>query len=115
MLISIFPLKKTPIWLVKLGGGYGIYKEAAMMTLEDLINKPQSAWEKSDRIYKKHRQFLENHAFKIGQQATNILQLKDIHPEIQKMVGALNWRTSYRQNQYFHSLRSCSTSRITSK
>ena len=53
---------------------------------------------------KKHRQFLENHAFKIGQQATNILQLKDIHPEIQKMVGALNWRTSYRQNQYFHSL-----------
>ena len=90
---------------VKLGGGYGIYKEAAIMTLEDLINKPQSAWGKADRIYKKHRQFLENHAFKIGQQATNILQLKDIHPEIQKMVGALNWRTSYRQNQYFHSLK----------
>ena len=89
---------------IKLGGGYGIYKEAAIMTLEDLINKPQSAWGKADRIYKKHRQSLENHAFKIGQQATNILELKNIHPEIQKMVGALNWRTSYRQNQYFHSL-----------
>ena len=34
----------------------------------------------------------------------NTLQLKNIHPEVEKMVGALNWRTSYRQNQYFHSL-----------
>ncbi len=96
--------EKDTYMSVKLGGGYGIYKRAAIMTLEDLINKPQSAWAKSERIYKKHRLQLENHAMKIGHNAVNTLQLKNIHPEVEKMVGALNWRTSYRQNQYFHSL-----------
>ena len=32
------------------------------------------------------------------------LSLKGIHPEIQKLVGALNWRTSYRQNQWYHTV-----------
>ena len=27
-----------------------------------------------------------------------------MHPEVLKMIGALNWRTSYMQNQYQHSL-----------
>ena len=27
-----------------------------------------------------------------------------LHPEIQRLVGYLNWRTSYRQNQWYHTV-----------
>jgi ribonuclease Y len=32
------------------------------------------------------------------------VKLSGIHPEIQKLVGYLNWRTSYRQNQWYHTV-----------
>jgi ribonuclease Y len=32
------------------------------------------------------------------------LRLEGIHPEIQQLIGALNWRTSYRQNQWHHTV-----------
>ena len=40
----------------------------------------------------------------MGQEASHILHLKSIHPEILKLIGSLNYRTSHRQNQYYHSL-----------
>lgn len=90
--------------IIRLGGGYGIFKEAARLTLEELLPKGPGNWTKSDKTFLKHRRTLENQALKMGRQAVLELGLNDIHEEIQKMVGALNWRTSYRQNQYFHSL-----------
>ncbi len=90
--------------IIRLGGGYGIFKEAARMTLEELLPKGPNNWTKSDKTFLKHRRNLETQALKMGKQAVNELGLNDIHEEIQKMVGALNWRTSYRQNQYYHSL-----------
>lgn len=90
--------------VVRLGGGYGIYKEAARLTMEELLPKGPSQWTKIDKTYMKHRRNLEIEALKLGRRAVQELRLKDVHEEIQKMVGALNWRTSYRQNQYHHSL-----------
>jgi ribonuclease Y len=90
--------------IIRLGGGYGIYKEAARLTLEELLPKGPNNWAKSDKTFLKHRRTLETQALKMGRQAIIELGLNDIHEEIQKMVGALNWRTSYRQNQYYHSL-----------
>ncbi|SME89859.1 Rnase Y domain-containing protein [Pseudobacteriovorax antillogorgiicola] len=90
--------------VIKLGGGYGIDKEAARLTLEELIPKGPGAWAKAEKVFSKHKRGLENTALKLGQQAVRELHLEGIAPEIQRMVGALNWRTSYRQNQYFHSL-----------
>ncbi len=92
----------TPI--IRLGGGYGIYKEAARLTLEELLPKGQSNWAKCDKTYIKHKKALEIQALKLGRQAVTELKLSNIHEEIQKMIGALNWRTSYRQNQYYHSV-----------
>jgi ribonuclease Y len=41
----------------------------------------------------------------MGEDAIKILGLKkSMHPEILKLIGSLNYRTSHRQNQYYHSL-----------
>ena len=94
----------TPSMGIKLVGGYGIYKEAGRLTLEEILNRGPGAWSKVEEVYKKHRQTIENQALKLGQQAVLKLQLDGVHQEILRMVGALNWRTSYRQNQYLHSV-----------
>lgn len=90
--------------VIRLGGGYGIYKEAVRLTLEEVLPRGPSQWGRVERVYQKHRQTIEIQAAKLGKQAVNELRLPNIHEEIQKMVGALNWRTSYRQNQYHHSV-----------
>ncbi|MES2746339.1 MAG: Rnase Y domain-containing protein [Bdellovibrionota bacterium] len=90
--------------VIRLGGGYGIYKEAVRLTLEEVLPRGPSQWGRIERVYAKHRQAIEIQAAKLGRQAVNELKLTNIHEEIQKMVGALNWRTSYRQNQFHHSV-----------
>lgn len=102
--ISISEEKNQSSPVIKLGGGYGMDKEAARLTLEELIPKGPQAWHKADKVYQKHRQNLDITATKLGRHAVQELKLEGIAPEIQKMVGALNWRTSYRQNQFYHSL-----------
>ncbi|MBF0440493.1 MAG: HDIG domain-containing protein [Oligoflexales bacterium] len=92
------------LYAIKLGGGYGIYKEAARMTLEEILPKGVNQWSAVSKYYEKHKFTLEKLSNKLGLQAVSELQLSNVHPEIQKMIGALNWRTSYRQNQYYHSL-----------
>ena len=90
--------------IIKLGGGYGLYREAVRLTLEELISKGHSSWDKTSKIYEKNRLALEKIALRLGRQAVTQLHLDHVNDEILKMIGALNWRTSYRQNQYFHSL-----------
>lgn len=90
--------------VIRLGGGYGINKEAARLTLEELLPRGPTQWARVDKAYLKHRKNIEIQALKLGRQAVQELKLNNIHEEIQKMVGALNWRTSYRQNQYHHSV-----------
>lgn len=90
---------------VKIAGGYGIYKEAARLTLEELLPKGHVYWSRNvAKTYAKHRAAIEQQALRLGRQAVKELRLDGMHDEILKMVGALNWRTSYRQNQFYHSL-----------
>lgn len=90
--------------IVKLAGGAGIDREAARLALTDLLAKGPSQWGAAATAYDKQRNLLEQQAIKLGKKAINVLQLSNIHPEVQKLVGYLNWRTSYRQNQFLHSL-----------
>ncbi|MGE0171833.1 MAG: Rnase Y domain-containing protein [Oligoflexales bacterium] len=89
---------------IRLGGGYGIYKEAVKLTLNELLTKPAQQWNRAAKVYDRHKQALNRQAEILGAQAVKELRVRDLHPEIQRMVGALNWRTSYRQNQFHHSL-----------
>lgn len=92
----------TPI--IKLAGGAGVNREAVRLAFTELLPKGPSAWEKAGAFYDKHRATLEQQAIQLGRQAIREVQLEGIHPEIQKLVGYLNWRTSYRQNQWYHTV-----------
>ena len=88
--------------MLKLGGGMGLKREAARLTLQDFLKKPNSAWANVAVEYRKQEDKLNQQALELGRKAVINLKLEKIHPEIQRMVGFLNWRTSYRQNQYLH-------------
>lgn len=89
---------------LKLAGGAGINREAVRLALIDLIPKGPSGWTKAAATYDRRRAMLEQEAVRLGQQAVFEVGLRGIHPEVQKLVGYLNWRTSYRQNQWYHTV-----------
>lgn len=89
--------------LLRLSGGAGVDRESARLALQELLGKGASSWSKIGESYARHREGIEQQAIKLGRQAVLALHLDNIHPEVQKLVGYLNWRTSYRQNQYLHS------------
>lgn len=90
--------------ILKVAGGFGIYKEAARLALAELINQPPNQWNRAQSLYNKHKARLEGEAVILGKKAVRQLELDGIHPEVQKLIGALNWRTSYRQNQWHHTV-----------
>ncbi len=93
---------ETPA-IIKLAGGFGVHREAARLALEELMLQP-GLWGKAQLVFEKHRNEIEAQALKLGQRAMKELKLNNVHPQLMRMVGHLNWRTSYRQNQYLHTL-----------
>lgn len=89
---------------IKLAGGAGVDKEAVRLTLNELLGKGPDTWSKAAGFYAKHRELLDRKAISLGRQAADSLQIQPFHTEILKLIGYLNWRTSYRQNQYLHSV-----------
>lgn len=89
---------------IRFGGGYGIHKEAARLALEESVDRGRFDIDKLKQNYDHHVSTLTHQARKLGRKAVLELKLDGLHPVIQEMVGALNWRTSYRQNQFYHSL-----------
>jgi ribonuclease Y len=89
---------------LKISGGSGLFREAARQTLQELLTKGPGAWKDGGAFYQKALHKLDQECLRLGGEAVKTLALQNIHPEIQKLVGALNWRTSYRQNQWYHTL-----------
>ena len=88
---------------IKLAGGAGIDKEAVRLCLNELLPKGPDHWAKVASTFNRHRELLDKKAISLGRQAAENLQIQPFHTEIHKLIGYLNWRTSYRQNQYLHS------------
>jgi ribonuclease Y len=103
--VKIIPHQPTEnLLFLKVVGGFGISREAVKLTLEKLVGLEAQHWSKAMSLFSNHSLRLEKDAVKLGKTATEILAIKGIHPEIQKLIGALNWRTSYRQNQWYHTV-----------
>ena len=103
--IQAIPSERDPSrGSVKVVGGYGISKESARLALEDLKKNGRAHCGKLTQYYQTHFKRLEQEAYVLGRKAVDQLQLEGIHPEVEKLVGALNWRTSYRQNQWYHTV-----------
>ncbi|MCB9572257.1 MAG: HDIG domain-containing protein, partial [Kofleriaceae bacterium] len=92
---------------VRLDGLDGVGREVARRALAKLAKKPQAAAEARNQPQEfatKIRTQLEQEIRTLGKKAFQVLEVPRAHPEIVELVGALNYRTSYTQNQWLHAV-----------
>ena len=81
-----------------------VRKQIARMTVEKLIADGRIHPAKIEEFHDKSKAELESRLRELGEKAQMEIGIHGLHPEVLKMLGALNYRTSYMQNQYQHSL-----------
>lgn len=89
---------------LKISGGAGVDKEVIRLVLEEITTRNTYAPDKARLLLAKYRKQVDRFILKLGEEAIKILEVPPMHPEILKLIGSLNYRTSHRQNQYFHSI-----------
>ena len=93
--------------VIRLDGQDPLGKEIARRAVARLMKKPESAGEAvaTPRVWTERlRDQLDTEVRTLGKKAFQVLGLPRAHPEIVQLVGALNWRTSYTQNQWLHAV-----------
>jgi len=81
-----------------------VRREIARSTLQKLIADGRIHPAKIEEFHDKSKSEMDKQLLDLGQKAQMEIGVHGIHPEVLKLVGALNWRTSYTQNQYQHAL-----------
>jgi ribonuclease Y len=92
---------------IRLDGQDGVGKEVARRALGKLLKKPESIDEARKNPVEwaqKFRTHLEQEIRQLGKKAFQVLEIQRPHQEIVDLVGALNFRTSYTQNQWMHAV-----------
>lgn len=103
--ISVLNFNEEMPSVLKIAGGAGVDKEVIRLTLEEILNKDIFHEDKIRNIFDKNKKIIDKYILKLGDEAVKSLGLPaNVHPEILKLIGSLNYRTSHRQNQYFHSI-----------
>ena len=81
-----------------------VRREIARQTIKKLIDDGRIHPARIEEFYEKSKTEFEARIRELGEKAQMEIGVHGIHPEILKLVGALNYRTSYTQNQYQHAL-----------
>ena len=81
-----------------------VRREIARQTIHRLIADGRIHPAKIEEFYDKSKIEFEAHLRDLGEKAQMEIGVHGIHPEVLKLIGALNYRTSYTQNQYQHAL-----------
>jgi ribonuclease Y len=92
---------------IRLDGLDGVGKEVARRALGKLEKKPESLGEakaEPEVWAQRFRETLTQEIRGLGRKAFQVLGIGKAHPEIVELVGALNYRTSYTQNQWLHAV-----------
>lgn len=91
---------------VRLEGLDGVGREVARRALQRLTKKSsvQAAQADPRAWAARVRSNLEREITALGKKAFQVLKIPRPHPEIVDLVGALNYRTSYTQNQWLHAV-----------
>ncbi len=94
---------------VRLDGLDGVGKEFARRAIGKLVKKPETiddARKDPEGWAARGREHLTQEIRALGKRAFQVLGIPKAHPEIVELVGALNFRTSYTQNQWWHAVES---------
>jgi ribonucrease Y len=90
---------------VRIEGLDGVGREVARRAMRHLLRRRTVGGEAAVmRIAKEVATELEREVIDLGRRAFAVLEIPRAHPEIVKLVGRLNWRTSYTQNQWKHAI-----------
>ncbi len=92
---------------IRLDGLDGVGKEVVRRSLAKFGKKPESvadARAHPDEWAVKQREIINQEIRGLGKKAFQSLGIQKAHPEIVELVGALNFRTSYTQNQWLHAV-----------
>jgi ribonuclease Y len=92
---------------IRLDGLDGVGKELVRRAINKLIKKPESiddARKDPEGWATRGREHLQQEIRALGKRAFQTLGIQKAHPEIVELVGALNFRTSYTQNQWWHAV-----------
>ena len=79
-----------------------VRRELGRMTVHKLSNQNRINFEVIRKTVKMNKKNLFSKIRFDGKQICKKLGIKDIAPEVQNMMGALRYRYSFAQNQYFH-------------
>jgi ribonuclease Y len=94
---------------VRLDGLDGVGKEFVRRAIGKLVKKPETideARKDPEGWAARGREHLNQEIRALGKRAFQVLGIPKAHPEIVELVGALNFRTSYTQNQWWHAVES---------
>jgi ribonucrease Y len=79
-----------------------VRREAARMTLAKLVEDGRIHPARIEEIHERSQRELEEHVRRAGEDAVAEVGITDIHPEMIKLLGRLQYRTSYGQNVLRH-------------
>ena len=79
-----------------------VRREAARMTLAKLVEDGRIHPARIEEIHERSQRELEERVRRVGEDAVAEVGITDIHPEMVKLLGRLQYRTSYGQNVLRH-------------
>lgn len=89
---------------VRLEGLDGVGREVARRTLGRLLRRPVTRPQEAGQLAKEFGAQVDREVGELGRKAFATLQIHKSHPDIVRLVGRLNWRTSFTQNQWKHAV-----------
>lgn len=92
---------------IRLDGLDGVGKELVRRAIHKFMKKPElidEARKDPEGWAMRGREHLNQEIRALGKRAFQTLGIQKAHPEIVELVGALNFRTSYTQNQWWHAV-----------
>ncbi len=81
-----------------------VRREIASVTMENLISDGRIHPARIEEMFNKAQKYVNQQIKEAGSQATFDTGIHDLHPELEKTLGRLRYRTSYGQNVLNHSL-----------